>query len=119
MYQTVAEAARAAAVRDPRFSPVTRDELVNLDIEISLLSPFEEIEPDEIIVGKHGLMLTSCDCRGLLLPQVATERGWDRNNFLDHLCLKAGLARGAWRADDVKLRAFTATIISQKEFLQN
>jgi AmmeMemoRadiSam system protein A len=90
LHQTVAECAVAAALRDPRFDPVEPEELPLLRLEISALSPFEEISPEKIEVGRHGLMVSQGWQRGLLLPQVATEWNWDRERFLEETCLKAG-----------------------------
>jgi AmmeMemoRadiSam system protein A len=96
--QVVAHLAEAVADSDPRFEPVERHELAELDIEISVLTPGYEIEsPDAIEVGRHGLIVEDSVHRGLLLPQVAIERGWDRIRFLEHTCLKAGLTADAWQ----------------------
>jgi AmmeMemoRadiSam system protein A len=94
----VARAAIAAALEDPRFPPVTAAELEVLSIEISVLGPMQPVtDPSTIEVGRHGLVVHAGSRRGLLLPQVASEWGWDRETFLEQLCLKAGLSRGAWR----------------------
>ena len=98
VYQTVIDAAVSAAFNDPRFNPLRADELDSLDIEISLLSPPVEVsDPEEIKVGRDGLIITEGHYRGLLLPQVATEYGWDRETFLAHTCNKAGLPSDAWK----------------------
>ncbi len=110
------EAGKAAALRDPRFQPVSRAELNDLDIEVSLLSQPEPIEAEDVVPGRHGLMLTSGGSRGLLLPQVAAERGWDRETYLENICLKAGLNRNCWQAETTKLQAFTALVIDEKDF---
>jgi AmmeMemoRadiSam system protein A len=110
--QTVAECAVAAALRDPRFDPVEAEELPLLHLEISALSPFEEISPQEVEVGRHGLMISQGWQRGLLLPQVATEWKWDRERFLEETCLKAGLAADAWRRG-ARIQAFTAQVFSE------
>ena len=94
----------AAATHDPRFPPVSPDE--PLLIEISILSPFFPIRPEEVRVGLHGLHVRLGDRSGLLLPQVAVEWGWDAPTFLERTCRKAGLSADAWRA--AELRAFTA-----------
>jgi len=95
----VARAAAAAALEDPRFPPVTVAELDEISVEISVLGPMRRVtDLSTIEVGRHGLVVQSGSKRGLLLPQVPTEWGWDRDTFLDQLCLKAGLPRGAWRA---------------------
>jgi AmmeMemoRadiSam system protein A len=94
----VTRCAVAAASTDPRFPPITAEELKQIDIEISLLGPLEEIhDPGEIEVGRHGLVVEQGWQRGLLLPQVATEWNWDAETFLAHTCTKAGLARDAWK----------------------
>lgn len=98
--EVVARVAASAATEDPRFPPLTPAELPLVDIEISVLGPLERIDPtdpSQIEVGRHGLVIEQGGRRGLLLPQVATEWGWDRETFLEHLCLKAGLPRDAWR----------------------
>ena len=94
----VAELAEAVADSDPRFTPVVPQELVGIEVEISVLTPEREIESiEEIEVGRHGLIVEQGHSRGLLLPQVPEEHGWDRHAFLQHACLKAGLAADAWR----------------------
>jgi AmmeMemoRadiSam system protein A len=105
--ELVAEMAVAAGTRDPRFPPVQAAELDQLLIEVSILSPPEACEPDDIVVGRDGLVVQRGRRRGLLLPQVATERGWSRDQFLDATCRKAGLPVEAWR-DGVELFRFEA-----------
>ncbi len=96
--EVVAECAVSAAIRDPRFPPVTPDELLALDVEISILTPLERVsDVSEIQVGRHGLVMRQGFHSGLLLPQVATEWGWDRDTFLAQTCRKAGLPSDAWR----------------------
>ncbi len=113
LFQTIQEMALSAAFQDPRFDPLAADELDDLDIEISVLTPFKEItDVDEIEVGKHGIMLNKGAFSGLLLPQVATEYGWDRDTFLDHTCMKAGLPPGAWKDADTKIFIFSADVFS-------
>ena len=111
LHQTVRDAARAAAFEDPRFPAVTIEEATRLKIEISVLSPLQPITPEQIVVGRHGLLISLRGRRGLLLPQVAVEHGWDRETFLEHTCHKAGLPPDAWR-QDAKLEAFTAEVFS-------
>jgi len=108
---TVIEMAQAAAINDPRFPPLREHELDTTTLEISILSPFEVTKPENIEVGRHGVFITGRGRRGVLLPQVATEQGWDRETFLEHVCLKAGLPRNAWRSNDVVLERFSAEII--------
>ena len=98
--RVVAHLGRAVADSDPRFPPVTVAELPELTIEISVLSPAREMQsPDEIEIGRHGLIVESGLRRGLLLPQVASERNWDVATFLEHTCLKASLPADAWTRD--------------------
>ncbi len=89
----------SAATRDPRFEAVTADELPGLSIEVSVLSPSSACRPEDVVVGRDGLVVQQGRWRGLLLPQVATEQGWDRDQFLRGVCRKAGLAEDAWRQD--------------------
>jgi AmmeMemoRadiSam system protein A len=112
LYATVAEAARAAALDDPRFPPVTPVEAVHLKVEISVLSPLRPIRPEEVIVGQHGLVVTQGNRRGLLLPQVPIEWKWDRETFLAQTCLKAGLPPDAWQ-HGAQLQAFTAEVFGE------
>jgi AmmeMemoRadiSam system protein A len=94
----VPRCAVAAAVSDPRFPPITGDELPQIAIEISLLGALEPIAgPADVVVGRHGLVVQQGWPRGLLLPQVATEWQWDAETFLAHTCHKAGLPRDAWK----------------------
>jgi AmmeMemoRadiSam system protein A len=111
LYQTVEEMAAQAAFNDPRFDPVTERELPDLEIEISVLTPLRRIKDvEEIEVGKHGILIEKGFYSGLLLPQVATEYGWDRKTFLEHTCLKAGLPTDAWKDKDVVISIFSADI---------
>jgi uncharacterized protein len=94
----VRRCAVAAASRDPRFPPMAPDELDTVDLEISLLGPLEPIAgPQDVVVGRDGLVVERGWQRGLLLPQVATEWGWDAEAFLAHTCRKAGLPSDAWQ----------------------
>jgi len=114
LYRAVIENAANAARRDPRFPPVTLDEAPDLHIEISVMTlprPIQSVE--EIEVGRHGLIVTQGAWRGLLLPQVATENGWDRETFLDHTCQKAGLPAKAWRKGKVEIEVFSAQVFSE------
>jgi AmmeMemoRadiSam system protein A len=109
--KTVAEMAVAAAFHDPRFPPVTTDELNHLDLEISVLTPLRQVsEVEEIVVGTHGIYMKRGKKRGLLLPQVATEWGWDRTTFLEHTCTKAGLPRNSWKDKKTEIYIFSADI---------
>ena len=98
LYKTVFDMAVAAASQDPRFPPVDESELKYIKIEISVLSPLKEVkDPSEIEIGKHGIYIIKGANRGVLLPQVAMEYGFNREEFLDQTCLKAGLPGGSWR----------------------
>ncbi len=115
LWETVAAMARAAAFEDPRFSPVTPDELDGLSVEVSALTPFEPLDdPLSVEVGKHGLLVEKGIYRGVLLPQVATEQGWSAKEFLSQVCVKASLPPGAWKDPDVKLYVFSAVIIEER-----
>jgi len=110
LYQSIIKNAVAACSSDPRFPPMKSEELKDMDIEISILSPFVPLKDvKDIQVGKHGLYIMKGMQSGLLLPQVATEFGWDRDAFLEHLCMKAGLPKDAWK--DAELYTFTAEIL--------
>jgi AmmeMemoRadiSam system protein A/AmmeMemoRadiSam system protein B len=108
--QAVALAAGAAATRDHRFPPVEPEELSSIEIEISILTPPRRIrDPDQVTVGKHGLIVSRGERRGLLLPQVPVENRWDRRTFLQQACIKAGLPRDAWR-NGAELFVFEALV---------
>src|SRR5690349_19769649 len=109
VYRTVADTARAAAFEDTRFYPVTLDEAAQLKIELSILSPPQPIKPEDIEIGRHGLLISMHGYRGLLLPQVPIEHHWDRETFLDQTCLKAGLPANAWKMG-ATLEGFTAEV---------
>jgi len=112
---TVADMAVAASRNDPRFSQVSPDETVDIDIEISVLTPLHRIsDVSEIEVGTHGLYIIRDIRRGTLLPQVATERGWDRETFLEETCIKAGLRRDAWRDADTEIYVYEAVVFGEK-----
>jgi hypothetical protein len=114
LYLTVQDAAISAAINDHRFLPVTREELEDISIEISILSPIEPIEDvSEIEVGRHGLVIVKGQNQGVLLPQVATEQHWDRDEFLRQICLKAGLPEDAWQ-EGAQLYVFTAEVFEEK-----
>jgi AmmeMemoRadiSam system protein A len=112
LHRTVIETARAAAFDDPRFFPVTLVEAPELLISISVLSPLRHITAEAIEVGRHGLMITGGGHRGLLLPQVPVEHGWDRITFLEQTCRKATLPLDAWRDVDTKIEVFTAEVFA-------
>ena len=111
LWETISRMAQAAAFGDPRFPPVTADEYDDLDLEISILSPIQECpDPNLIRIGRHGLVGRSGLRSGLLLPQVPVEWNWDRETFLAHTCLKAGLPETAWKDPDATLLWFEAVV---------
>jgi AmmeMemoRadiSam system protein A len=112
--EAVRSSAVSAATQDPRFPPVQVDELQDLQIEVSVLSPLEKVDsPDEIVVGKHGVMVAEGMRRGVFLPQVAPEQGWDRDTMLSYLCAhKAGLPADAWKGG-ADLYIFTTQVFSE------
>ena len=109
---TVLRMARSAALEDPRFAPVSVDELDRLQLEISVLSRMFEIAPEDVVVGRHGLMISQDGWRGLLLPQVPVEWKWDRETFLAQTCRKAGLPADQWQ-QGAKIEAFTAEVFGE------
>jgi uncharacterized protein len=111
----VQDMAMAAALEDNRFNSVTIDELDKIDIEISILSGLLPIKADDVKVGTHGLFITLGFHRGVLLPQVPVEWGWEKEEYLDNLCNKAGLPVGTWKEPQVKLESFTAQVFGEKE----
>jgi AmmeMemoRadiSam system protein A len=115
LFRVVQECVIAAATDDTRFSPVDPDEVPDLDIEVSVLAAFRSIASvEEIEIGRHGLLLSRSQRRGLLLPQVAAEHGWDREMFLGQTCRKAGLPMEAWRQSDTKIEVFEAQVFSER-----
>ena len=114
LYRTVAETARAAAFEDTRFSPVTLEETRKLEVSLSVLSPLKSVQPEEVEVGLHGLVISHGAHRGLLLPQVPVEHQWDRITFIEQTCQKAGLSRDAWQKD-ATLEAFTAEVFGDRD----
>jgi AmmeMemoRadiSam system protein A len=111
--ESVARMAVASAIDDPRFPPVTADELPSIRISINALTPPAPISPEAIVVGRHGLWLTVGGRSGLLLPEVPLTYGWDRERFLAALCRKAGAPDDAWRRPDAELRGFEAETWSE------
>ncbi len=105
-----------AAFRDPRFPAVSEtDELEQLIIEVSILTPMEEIaSTDDFIIGRHGIVLSLYGRSAVFLPQVAPEQGWDRNTTLDYLSLKAGLPKDAWRSQEARFMVFEAIVFSEE-----
>jgi hypothetical protein len=117
LYKTIQEMAVQSSTADPRFKPVSAGELKDIDIEISVLTPLERTkDPDKIEMGKHGVVIKNGFRSGVYLPQVATETGWTREEFMNSLCShKAGLPEDAWRQEDTEIYTFTATVFSEKE----
>jgi AmmeMemoRadiSam system protein A len=114
LYRTVAETARAAAFDDPRFVPVNLQEARALKVSLSVLSPLRPIAAEEVEVGRHGLVISLHGHRGLLLPQVAAEHGWDRITFLEQTSRKAGLPENSWR--EASIEAFTAEVFGEEGY---
>ncbi len=115
LFETIIEAAKHSAFGDPRFPELKREEVDQVEIEISVLSPFEPIKNyDEIEIGKHGLLLEEGG-RAVLLPQVATEQNYDRAQFLTALCHKAGLYGNYWKERMLNIKVFTALVFSEEE----
>jgi len=114
--KNIAHNAINSAFGDPRFPKLAEEELNDVEIEVSVLTPARPIAtPEDFIIGEHGIIL---QCRGrsaVFLPQVAPEQGWDREDTLTNLCYKAGLPFRAWQSEDAKLSVFTAIVFSEKE----
>jgi uncharacterized protein (TIGR00296 family) len=118
----VIEAAESSAFRDPRFPPVQAGEMKGLTIEISVLTPPERLEvgnpldyPNHVQVGRDGLIIGKGWRRGLLLPQVPVEWGWDSKEFLSQCCVKAGLPQDEWRKPDTEIYRFQAILFKEEE----
>lgn len=116
--EVVAQCAIAAASQDTRFRPVEAFELDRISIEISVLSELQPLAPQAFEAGTHGVVVCRGERRGLLLPQVAAERGWPIERFLEETCRKAGLEPVAWRDPETQILGFTAEVFSEAEFLQ-
>jgi AmmeMemoRadiSam system protein A len=114
LFRAVTETARAAAFDDSRFSPVSWDEALAVEISLSILSRLLPIHPDEVRVGRHGLLISEGARHGLLLPQVPVENGWDRETFLEQTCRKAGLPQDAWRKT-ATIEAFSAEVFGDAD----
>lgn len=114
LYLTVQEMAIQAATGDPRFPAVQADELPEIKIEISVLSPLRLVrDPSEVQVGTHGLVVSQGIRRGVLLPQVPMREGWDREKFLSYTCLKAGLPFDSWKTGETEIEVFTAEVFGE------
>ena len=113
--QTIAHLAAVVSDSDPRFAPVSVHELPDIDVEISVLTPEREIQSiEEIEIGRHGIVIEDGHRRGLLLPQVATEHGWDRETFLAHACLKASVPADSWRSG-ARVLVFEAQVFGENQ----
>jgi AmmeMemoRadiSam system protein A len=116
LYKNVHDMAIQSAFYDPRFPPLTNQEFTLINIEISVLTPMTKVTNlDEIKVGEHGLYVKKGFYSGVLLPQVATEYGWDKEEFLSHTCRKAGLPMDAWKKEGIEIYKFSAIVFSEKE----
>jgi len=114
--ETVISCAISSAFQDPRFPPLRLEEYEQIDLEISVLSLFQQIQSvEEIVVGTHGVLLSLGYQRGLLLPQVAAEQGWDRHTFLQYTCRKAGLSPNAWQHPEAIIKIFSAEIFGETD----
>jgi len=117
LQKAVEEMAIAAAFEDPRFPPISKDEIKDLEIEISILSPLQTIaDINHIEIGRHGIIIEQNLMRGLLLPQVATDYNWDVQTFLEQTCLKAGLPADAWSEKSATIQIFSTDIFSDSDF---
>jgi len=114
LYRTIIETARGAAFEDSRFLPVTLAEAHQLEVSLSILSPLKAVRAQEVEIGTHGLLISQHGRRGLLLPQVPLEQGWDRDTFLEESCRKAGLPLDAWRSG-AEIEVFTAEIFGDSD----
>jgi AmmeMemoRadiSam system protein B/AmmeMemoRadiSam system protein A len=114
LYMTVRDTATLAALRDPRFQPVSASELPQLEYEISVLSPLRRVlDVREIKVGQHGLLMKNGANEGLLLPQVPVEEKWDRQKFLEETCGKAGMRSNCWKDENTDIFMFTAVVFGE------
>ena len=115
LYETVIEMTEAAASRDFRVAAITSDELPEIRIDISVLSPLQPVaEPLGLEIGTHGLYVANGGKRGVLLPQVAVQYGWDMETFLSQTCVKAGLPKDAWKRSETKVSSFIALIMEEE-----
>jgi AmmeMemoRadiSam system protein B/AmmeMemoRadiSam system protein A len=114
LYMTVRDTATLAALKDPRFKPVSVSELPKLEYEISVLSPLRRVtDIQQIKIGEHGLLMKNGGFEGLLLPQVPVEQKWDRQKFLEQTCVKAGMSAGCWKDEDTDIFLFTAVVFGE------
>lgn len=117
--EALKQAAIASATEDPRFMPVSADEFDGIEIEVTVMTPPEPLlclpaeRPSRIEAGRHGLIVSGRGRSGLLLPQVATEYGWDERTFLDHTCMKAGFPSGCWERSEIEVKTFEGQIFHE------
>ena len=116
LVSVVAYCAKAAATEDPRFSPLSEGELPEIEIELSILSPLEDISVEQIVVFSNCLLVSNYFQRGVIIPQVAVQFNWSAERFLEETCVKAGLERTAWKEPATRIQAFTAEIFSESDF---
>ncbi len=114
LHRAIVETARGAAFEDTRFPPIALEEARELKISLSILSPLKTASPEEVEVGIHGLLVSKDGRRGLLLPQVPLENGWDRITFLEQTCRKAGLSPNAWQSG-ATVEVFTAEVFGDHD----
>lgn len=115
LLEAVQDMALSAAFKDPRFPPLTSSEYKDITIEITVLSPIKKVaSADDVVVGTHGLIITKGYHRGLLLPQVPVEQEWDRDAFISHTCMKAGLPPDTWKNEDVTMEVFTGEVFGEE-----
>ena len=113
LIKSVIEVVSMAATDDPREAPLRLDEVGRVDIELSVLGPMQVARPDDVEIGRHGLFIQRDGAAGVLLPQVAAQAGWTRTEFLDQVCVRAGLAPTAWRQTGARIEIFTADVFSE------
>ncbi len=114
LIDTIKEMAVSSGTKDPRFPPVRSYDLEGLEFEISVLTPLVRLDnPEKVIVGTHGIYIKSGYSSGVLLPQVAVEQNWDRETFLSHTCLKAGLPADCWKRETAEIYTFTAIVFDE------
>ena len=115
LFKTIMEMTRAAALDDPRFPPVGAEEIADIRISISLVSPLSPLDDLAMLrIGEHGLYIENGFRRGVFLPQVPVEQGWDKQEFLSQTCRKANLAEDAWREPETRIACFTTQVIEEE-----
>jgi AmmeMemoRadiSam system protein A len=116
LYRNVARMGFASAFQDRRFPPLRREELDDTEIEVSVLGPITPCpDPEQIEVGRHGLLLRLGGRSGVFLPKVPVEQGWDRLAYLENLCRKAGLPGGSWKDPKAQLFWYEALVFTAKD----